>query len=249
MSRRTILPSLISSLTCLASSAALAQPAGDAGQCLAHTCQQINAMCGLVGDGCGNVLNCGTCTPPQVCTPNLQCLGTPDGGCAPTTCQLARVMCGEIGDGCGQVLQCGPCPPGAMCIMGQCSAPPPDAGPPLFDSGTCVPRTCQSSGASCGQVPNGCGMPIECGTCAAQEMCISNQCAAPSVDAGPTDATIAADAQQASIDASLNNGSSSGCSCRDIDRGASSSATACLAIGWLLLRRNALARLRRGRER
>ncbi|HWA78286.1 MAG TPA: hypothetical protein VG937_38385 [Polyangiaceae bacterium] len=33
--------------------------------CKPETCQSIGALCGLVGDGCGNVVNCGTCPPPR----------------------------------------------------------------------------------------------------------------------------------------------------------------------------------------
>jgi hypothetical protein len=38
------------------------------GACSPRTCQQANATCGPVGDGCGGLTpNCGTCTAPQTC--------------------------------------------------------------------------------------------------------------------------------------------------------------------------------------
>ena len=39
------------------------------------TCEELGAKCGQVDDGCGHVLQCGTCTPPNTCggggTPNV----------------------------------------------------------------------------------------------------------------------------------------------------------------------------------
>jgi hypothetical protein len=39
----------------------------DAGTCIPKTCQQLGYNCGLNGDGCGNMINCGSCTPPAIC--------------------------------------------------------------------------------------------------------------------------------------------------------------------------------------
>jgi len=36
-------------------------------QCTPLTCQQIGANCGQVADGCGKLLDCGTCLAPQIC--------------------------------------------------------------------------------------------------------------------------------------------------------------------------------------
>jgi hypothetical protein len=78
------------------------------GSCTAKTCAQLNANCGLVGDGCGGQLNCGVCPLGQTCggagTPN-QC-GAP---CTPKTCAQQNIECGPAGDGCGGVLNCGTC--------------------------------------------------------------------------------------------------------------------------------------------
>ena len=62
------------------------------------------ANCGPMGDGCGGVVQCGSCTAPKTCggggMPSV-CGG--DSGCAPKTCASAGVNCGPIGDGCGNV--------------------------------------------------------------------------------------------------------------------------------------------------
>ena len=39
----------------------------DGGACTPETCAEQNINCGPAGDGCGNALQCGTCTPPQTC--------------------------------------------------------------------------------------------------------------------------------------------------------------------------------------
>jgi len=70
------------------------------------TCAAEGANCGMIADGCGGTLDCGTCTLPQTCggggTPNV-C------GCSPTTCAAKGANCGIIADGCGGSLNCGTC--------------------------------------------------------------------------------------------------------------------------------------------
>ncbi len=48
------------------------------GVCCPLTCMQLGYSCGPAGDGCGNLLDCGTCTAPQTCGGG----GTP-GVCGP----------------------------------------------------------------------------------------------------------------------------------------------------------------------
>jgi hypothetical protein len=65
-------------------------------------------MCGAVGDGCGNVINCGTCPQGEICggmTPG-QCYKPP---CTPKTCAQLGYNCGQALDGCGNVINCGTC--------------------------------------------------------------------------------------------------------------------------------------------
>jgi hypothetical protein len=105
------------------------------GNCTATTCSAQNANCGTLSDGCGGVLNCGTCPAGQVCgaQQNNQC-GT--GTCTPTTC---GARCGIQSDGCSGTLDCGPC-------------------------NGCVPFQCQP-GIDCGPVADGCGGLVDCGVC------------------------------------------------------------------------------------
>ena len=79
--------------------------------CTPLTCAQQNIACGPAGDGCGNLLNCGTCSSNQTCGGGGygQC-GVPDAGsCTPMTCAQLGFNCGPAGDGCGNLLDCGTC--------------------------------------------------------------------------------------------------------------------------------------------
>jgi hypothetical protein len=122
--------------------------------CTASTCAQLNTMCGQVGDGCGNIIQCGTCPPPEVCV-----AGMCKTGCTPKTCAGQGYKCGMQGDGCGNVINCGGCPSGQTCNAGTCK------------TGTCVPQTCAQVGYMCGSVGDGCGNIINCGTCPQGQIC------------------------------------------------------------------------------
>ena len=39
----------------------------DAGSCKPKTCAELGYTCGANGDGCGNVIQCGACTAPEIC--------------------------------------------------------------------------------------------------------------------------------------------------------------------------------------
>ena len=132
--------------------------APDAGSsCAPLTCAQQNVNCGPAGDGCGNLLACGTCVSPQTCggggVPG-QC-GAP--ACTPRTCAQQNLSCGPAGDGCGNTLNCGVCVAPQTCggggVPGQCGAP------------SCTPKTCAQQGFNCGPAGDGCGGTIDCGTC------------------------------------------------------------------------------------
>jgi hypothetical protein len=98
----------------------------DGGSCAPSSCSQQRITCGSTSDGCGNVLQCGTCTPPQTCggggVPG-QC-GGGGGSCSPQTCAQQGIQCGPASDGCGNLLQCGTCTPPMTCggsgRSGQC---------------------------------------------------------------------------------------------------------------------------------
>lgn len=81
--------------------------------CNPTTCEAQGATCGTIPDGCGDTLNCGSCTDPETFggggTANV-C------GCTPTTCEAQGANCGTIPDGCGGTLSCGaPCGPVCPC--------------------------------------------------------------------------------------------------------------------------------------
>jgi hypothetical protein len=80
--------------------------------CCPSSCLDRFATCGPIGDGCGGVLNCGSCMAPDTCggggVPN-QCGSPPDAGCVPITCGAIGAGCGVLSDRCGGVLNCGSC--------------------------------------------------------------------------------------------------------------------------------------------
>ena len=88
------------------------------------TCQSAGATCGPIGDGCGGVLDCGTCTNPgDTCGGGGQLFtcgnggGSGSGSCTPTGCGAAN--CGVVADGCGGVTaSCGTCSGGQICGAG-----------------------------------------------------------------------------------------------------------------------------------
>ena len=102
--------------------------ARDSGACEPVTCDPVGGQyCGLIGGGCGDRLDCGTCRPPFTCggggVPNVCGLPGPI-DCTPIICSGASfTFCGTIGDGCGNSLACGACPTGRRCSDNVCSAP------------------------------------------------------------------------------------------------------------------------------
>jgi hypothetical protein len=103
---------------------ALGSSDGGGGSCTPRTCADQSLSCGPAGDGCGNQLNCGTCSGNATCggggTPGV--CGAPV--CTPLTCATQHVACGPAGDGCGNTLSCGSCASPQTCggggMPGQC---------------------------------------------------------------------------------------------------------------------------------
>src|SRR5258706_246907 len=99
----------------------LTLPDGIGGPCTPRTCGDIGATCGPQADGCGDVVQGGSCTAPEFCGgggPSKCGVFAPDGGpiCTPITCQSAGADGGPIGDGCGGLIAtCGTCTPPAIC--------------------------------------------------------------------------------------------------------------------------------------
>jgi hypothetical protein len=116
-------------------------------------CTPVGAQyCGRIGDGCGNAIECGTCSGDWTCQSNI-CVGGPS--CTPIGCtNVAGNYCGKVGDGCGRSIDCGGCAAGQSCTGGVCVK----AG--------CVPLTCGvAEGKFCGKIGDGCGGTLECGQC------------------------------------------------------------------------------------
>ncbi|MHB1844904.1 MAG: hypothetical protein ACYCWW_08740 [Deltaproteobacteria bacterium] len=141
----------------------------DAG-CGLRTCASAHANCGPIGDGCGGVLECGSCEGPQTCggggSPSV-CGG--HAGCVPTTCAAAGARCGPLADGCGNLLQCGSCTAPESCggsgIPSVCGVSGEADGGRLLPDGGCLPRSCAEQGVSCGPAGDGCGGTLSCGGC------------------------------------------------------------------------------------
>lgn len=97
--------------------------------CVPLTCPELGYDCGQAGDGCGGILQCGTCMAPQVCGGggSASRCGSPATGtgdaCVPTSCATQGLECGAADDGCGTMLQCGTCAPSTECLGGHCGVP------------------------------------------------------------------------------------------------------------------------------
>jgi hypothetical protein len=118
----------------------------DGGTCKPKTCAELGFDCGGAADGCGNLIDCGTCSGTDTCggagQPSV--CGTPVSTCKPKTCADLGINCGPAGDGCG----------GTITSCGTCTAP----------------QTCGGGGTAsvCGYTPPPCDN-LECKlpTCAA----------------------------------------------------------------------------------
>ncbi len=90
---------------------------GPRGPCSPQSCQDQGIDCGPAGDGCGNVIQCGSCPAGQTCGGGgFGLCGGPDAGvCVPETCNDLHHNCGIEGDGCGGVVDCGTCTLPAIC--------------------------------------------------------------------------------------------------------------------------------------
>jgi len=122
--------------------------------------ERYDANCNSISNGCGEVVSCGVCEGPETCGGGQmenRC------GCQPRTCGQAGAECGAIDDGCGNIVECpNLCQPPETCGGG--SADDHECG--------CAPQTCESLVAECGMnLPNGCGVTINCTTCPSGKVC------------------------------------------------------------------------------
>ena len=147
--------------------------------CKPKTCKELSYTCGENSDGCGKVLQCGTCTAPAYCGGGgfSQCGGNsqtkPDGApaCTPTTCAALGFTCGAAGDGCGGTLSCGSCAQPQFCGGGGFSKCGGNDGLLPDGAAPCTPTTCNALGFTCGYAGDGCGGALQCGACTAPGYC------------------------------------------------------------------------------
>ncbi len=108
-------------------------------------------------------LACGGKPPPAPGSCAATCAGCCDalGQCLPGGAALA---CGSAGG------TCSACGTGQQCAAGAC----------VPKGSACVPSTCVALGASCGNVPDGCGGALQCGACPPGQSCgaggVANTC-------------------------------------------------------------------------
>jgi len=136
--------------------------------CSPVACTDLAANCGVVDDGCGGTLDCGTCASPETCG---------GGGvehvcgasCTPIRCEDGGQNCGLVPDGCGNFANCGSCNPPESCGGGGLEN--------VCGEGQCMPATCADKNAVCGKIADGCGGVVDCGTCVAPAVCgTDHQC-------------------------------------------------------------------------
>ncbi len=152
-------------------------PTGDPQECQPTTCEELGKNCGVVADGCGDLLDCGSCSGGEECGILAANVCTdPSGLCQPLSREeaCAGKECGVEGDGCGGTHDCGSCADGEACGQSeafQCDlilVNDPNACPGRIES-------CADVGAECGVIGNGCGGILDCtaetGGCASGTYC------------------------------------------------------------------------------
>ncbi|MBA2663173.1 MAG: carboxypeptidase regulatory-like domain-containing protein [Bradymonadaceae bacterium] len=134
-----------------------------------------NAVCGSIPDGCGGLLECGSCADGKVCGQGAQLGRCVDLACTPRLVCENNIQCGSAPDGCGGTINCGGCANSQYCGLtgaerGQCITIP------------CTPiLSCDNVAENCGMVANGCGGVVNCGGCGDGQVCgTDNVCVAKS---------------------------------------------------------------------
>ena len=146
---------------------------GGPGRCGSPTCVPPTmaqvcpaGTCGLVSNGCGDVIDCGGCASPLVCGGGGANL-CGSGQCSPlgVTTACAGLNCGQVSDGCGGAVNCGMCAAGDSCGGG--------GQPNVCGHPSCVPLAPAQAcgGLQCGWASDGCGGAVACGDCANGGVC------------------------------------------------------------------------------
>ena len=117
------------------------------GACVPTTTCPPGQDCGTAPDGCGGLVQCGSCTPPQTCGGG----GTLNKcGCTPITTCGGALSCGTIPNRCGGMLSCGTCATNQTCVANVCVNNTSDAG---TDAG--IDAAADSGGVDSGGVDSG----------------------------------------------------------------------------------------------
>ncbi len=150
-----------------------------------ESCAAAGAECGVVGNGCGGIIDCdaesGGCASGQACGLGgpQKCGALPS--CEPLSAAVACAgKCGFVSNGCGVevgggTIDCSamfPCPSGQTCggagVANQCGDAPTGC-TPLTKAAACA-------GKQCGVVSDGCDGSYVCGSCSAGALCRSGSC-------------------------------------------------------------------------
>jgi hypothetical protein len=171
-------------------------PGGTSTECGARieTCAEVNANCGIIGNGCGGTIDCdaesGGCQSGELCGADpahpQQCAAF--AACQPLTAAVACAgTCGLVSNGCGPEVAGGiiDCEAASLGCSGGNTC-----------GGAGVPNTCGQGGIQtctpiaqnvacgsreCGFVANGCGAAYDCSGgsgCAGGSQCVDGQCEA-----------------------------------------------------------------------
>lgn len=134
---------------------------GSCGGCAAKTCAELGKQCDSWSDGCGGLVDCGSCGTNQYCssgvckcsylTCDTVCCASgqvcyENACCTKDTCEGLSKQCGSWPNGCGGTVSCGSCG--------------------LYE--TCNNGACECQYAECGG---------KC--CSSSQSCANNVCAAP----------------------------------------------------------------------
>lgn len=156
-------------------------PDGGPAACEPKTCEDLEAECGYIADGCGKVVSCGDCQEEGESCGGHGIANKCGGACEPFSCEQIGADCGIQGDGCGKTMDCGGCTEEDEFCGG--------GGPNLCGKGepsdNCKTKdeACGELGAACGEVGDGCGGVLDCGDCTGGESCggggVPFQCGKP----------------------------------------------------------------------
>ena len=114
---------------------------GRCSSCQPVSCFSLQRECGAVQDGCGTLLQCGSCAtpPPSICASAT----VRRSYSLPATCSASGKCQFTVDDF--------SCPSGCTASTGKCAA--------------CTPTTCAAGGRDCGPLQDGCGTTLQCGGC------------------------------------------------------------------------------------